>query len=56
MILHFLKAKIHQMTKFRAPKMAKTAYLELLNSQKSISREIRMTENREISTLWPSFP
>ena len=34
--LHFLKAKMYQKTKFRAPKVAKTAALELLDSAKKI--------------------
>ena len=31
-ILHFLEAQIYQITKFRAPRMAKTAVLELSES------------------------
>ena len=45
---HFLK--FTKSTKFRTPKMAKTAVFSLLNSPKLISRKIWMTENSEIST------
>ena len=38
--LHFLKLKMTKLTEFRAPKMAKKAVLELLDSQKLISRKI----------------
>ena len=34
--LYFSKAKMYQKTKFRAPKVAKTAALELLDSAKKI--------------------
>ena len=37
--LYFLKAEIYQII-FRAPKIAKTAFLELLYSPKLISRKI----------------
>ena len=42
--LHFLKAEIIKLTKFRAPKMAKMAFLEFLNSPNLISRKISVTE------------
>ena len=31
--LHFLKAEIYQINKIQGPKMAKTAFLELLDAQ-----------------------
>ena len=39
-ILHFLKAESYQSNKIQNPKMAKTAFLELLDSPKLISRKI----------------
>ena len=39
-ILHFFKDTISKLAKFRAPKMAKTAFLELLDSPKLISRKM----------------
>ena len=41
----FKRLKIIKVTQFRGHKMVKMAALELLNSSKLISREIRMTEN-----------
>ena len=41
--LHFLKMKLTKITIFRAPKVAKMAILELLDSPKMISRKIRVT-------------
>ena len=38
--LHFLNAEIYSNHKFKTPKMTKTAYLVLLDSQKLISRKI----------------
>ena len=38
--LHFLKAEIQPNPNFRAPEMAKMAFLELLDSPKLISRKI----------------
>ena len=38
--LHFLKAEIHQINYSRAPKTAKTAISEVLNSLKLLSRKI----------------
>ena len=38
--LHFLKVGIDQISHFRAPKVAKTAVLGLLDSPKLISRKI----------------
>ena len=49
--LHLLKAETYQIAQFRAPKMAKMAFFELLHSTKLISRKIWVIENAEISTL-----
>ena len=38
--LHFLKAEMYQLIRFRASKMAKIAVLELLDSPKLISHKI----------------
>ena len=40
-----------KLTKFSAPRMAKTAFLELPDSPKLIPRKILVTEESEISTL-----
>ena len=42
--LHFCMLKITKSTKFRAPKMAKTAVFDLINSPKLISCKIWKTE------------
>ena len=42
--LHFLQAEIHQINKIQGPEIAKTAVLEVLKSQKLISRKIWVTE------------
>ena len=47
----FGMVKFSKSTKFIAPKMSKTAVLQLLDSPKLISRKIWMTENSAISTL-----
>ena len=38
--LHYLKAGVNKLTKFRDPEMTKMAYLELLYSPNLISRKI----------------
>ena len=48
------RMKFTKLTKFRVPKKAKTAVLELLDSPKLISRKIWVIENHEISTLCSS--
>ena len=58
--LHFLKAEMYQINKFRAlaPKMAKTSVLELLDSPKLISRKIWMIEkswNFHTVTCWSAI-
>ena len=47
----FWMLKSTKLTKFRASKMAKTAFLELLDSHTLIWQKIWMTENPEISKL-----
>ena len=46
--LYFLKAENYQIKQVKSPKMAKTAFLELLDSPKLISRKIWITEKFKI--------